>query len=42
MNGAKLIFFGKIIFCVLVVFLVITIIDKNLEINDLKEKKKNE
>ncbi|MBE6713231.1 MAG: hypothetical protein E7580_06905 [Ruminococcaceae bacterium] len=38
MNGAKLIFFGKIIFTVLIVFLVITIIDKNLEINDLKEK----
>lgn len=37
---AKLIFFGKIIFTVLVLFLVITIIDKNLQINDLKEKEK--
>ena len=40
MNGAKLIFLGKVIFTVLVVYLVITIIDKNLEINDLKEKEK--
>ncbi len=40
MNGGKLVFLGKVIFTVLVVYLVITIIDKNLEINDLKEKEK--
>ncbi len=37
---SKFTFFGRIIFFVIVVFLVITIIDKNLEINDLKEKEK--
>ncbi len=31
-------FFGKIVFVVVVLFLVVTIIDKNLQINDLKEK----
>lgn len=33
-------FFGKIVFVVVVLFLVVTIIDKNLQINDLKEKEK--
>ena len=33
-------FFGKIVFVVVVLFLVVTIINKNLEINDLKDKEK--
>ena len=37
---AKFVFFGKIIFVAVVLFLVVTIIDKNLQINDLKEKEK--
>ncbi|MBQ3075249.1 MAG: septum formation initiator family protein [Clostridia bacterium] len=36
----NLAFFGKIVFVVVVLFLVVTIINKNLEINDLKEKEK--
>ncbi len=36
----NLAFFGKIVFFVVVLFLVVTIINKNLEINDLKEKEK--
>ncbi len=36
----SLVFFGKIVFAVVVVFLVVIIIDKNLQINDLKEKEK--
>lgn len=36
----SLVFFGKIVFVVVVLFLVVTIIDKNLQINDLKEKEK--
>jgi len=36
----KFAFFGKVVFAVIVLFLVVTIIDKNLEINDLKEKEK--
>ena len=36
----NLAFFGKIVFVVVVLFLVVTIINKNLEINDLKDKEK--
>ena len=36
----NLAFFGKIVFVVVVLFLVVTIINKNLEINDLKNKEK--
>ena len=37
---SNLAFFGKIVFVVVVLFLVVTIINKNLEINDLKDKEK--
>ena len=36
----KFSFFGKIVFFVVVIFLAIIIIDKKLEINELKEKEK--
>jgi cell division protein FtsB len=36
----NLAFFGKIVFVVVVLFLVVTIMNKNLEINDLKDKEK--
>ena len=36
----NLAFFGKIVFVVVVLLLVVTIINKNLEINDLKDKEK--
>lgn len=33
-------FFGKMAFVVIILFLVISIVDKSIEINDLKEKEK--
>ena len=33
-------FFGKLAFVVIILFLVISIVDKSIEINDLKEKEK--
>lgn len=36
----KFIFFLKLVFFVFVVFLIVTIINKSLQLNDLKEKEK--
>lgn len=35
---SKIGFFGKLAFIAIIVFLIISIVDKNLQINDLKEK----
>ena len=35
---SKLGFFGKLAFVAIILFLIISIVDKNLEINDLREK----
>lgn len=35
---SKIGFFGKLAFIAIIVFLIISIVDKNLRINDLKEK----
>ena len=34
----KIGFFGKLAFIAIIIFLIISIVDKNLQINDLKEK----
>ncbi len=35
---SKIGFFGKLAFVAIILFLIISIVDKNLQINDLKEK----